>query len=92
MGTGFFGGILECEVWKLGERGVRADDAGEEVAGGVVDGCDDEVIGLGDVLDKGGRISLVLEPLVAQVVQREPLTLPLLFSTQIAFFRRSMLS
>jgi len=50
LGTGFFGGAFEGELGDLGEGCVGGDGAVVEVGGGVVDCCEDKVIGLGDVL------------------------------------------
>lgn len=50
LGAGFLGGAFEGELGQLGEGCVGGDGAVVEVGGGVVDCCEDEVIGLGDVL------------------------------------------
>ncbi len=50
LGAGFFGGAFEGELRELGKGCVGVYGAVVEVGGGVVDGCEDEVVGLGDVL------------------------------------------
>ena len=49
--SGFLSCTFESQLWKLSERRMGRDGAVVEIGGGMVDCRDDEVVGLGDVLD-----------------------------------------
>lgn len=59
LGAGFLGGAFKGELGEEGERGVGGYGAVVPVGGGVVDGCEDEVVGLRYVLVVKRRVSVL---------------------------------
>ena len=90
MRAGLAGRAFEREDRKAGGGCVRRYDAVVVVSGGVMNCCDDEVAGLGDVLREDLVIVLRMELRMGAKQASGP-TLPPLLSTHIRFFLLSLL-